>query len=234
MAEQKATEGLLFIYLEVGPDVKEADLNDWYDNEHAPLRLTVPGISSCTRYKAVDSNTPKWLTLYDLDTPNVANSEAYNALRAQGSDNEKAILSRIGGLSRQSFEHMKTYMHPETTADSLPGKYILVVHFEMPPEHEEDFNSWYREEHMDLLAKVPGWKRGRRYQLLDSNQKGAAMVDKPVSKFLAIHDMDNNQFMDTPEFKHATSTPWRVRVTNAAIRREARVFELYKSFAKPT
>jgi hypothetical protein len=57
---QKSSQGLVFVYVEAGPHVSEADLNgvfctgfqvrqhieeftDWYDNEHAPLRLTVPG-----------------------------------------------------------------------------------------------------------------------------------------------------------------------------------------------
>ncbi|KAJ7890554.1 hypothetical protein B0H14DRAFT_2689813 [Mycena olivaceomarginata] len=51
-----ALEGLVFVYLEPGP-VSEADLNDWYDNEHAPLKLTVPGVKSAIRYKAVGGRT---------------------------------------------------------------------------------------------------------------------------------------------------------------------------------
>jgi hypothetical protein len=68
---------------------------------------------------------------------------------------------------------------------------------------------------------------------VEYGQKGELMVDKPVSKYLAIHEFLENNFLDSPEFKHATSTEWRDRVMNNAVRRKARVFELYKNFGKP-
>ncbi|KAJ7115935.1 hypothetical protein C8R44DRAFT_709417 [Mycena epipterygia] len=232
MSQQKL-QGLVAVYVEAGQDVKETDLNDWYDNEHAPLRLTVPGFMTAIRYKAVDSQVPEWLTLYDVETPDVANSEAYNALSSLASDNEKAILSKIGGLSRRTYVHMRTFTHPETNAEALPSKYIFAVSLEMrTPEEEDELNKWYDEEHMNLLAKIPGWKRGRRYKIVEYKQRGELVADKPVSKYLAIHELDNNDFLTTPEFKHATSTEWRNRIMGIAVRREARTFEVYKNFGK--
>ncbi|KAJ7781939.1 hypothetical protein DFH07DRAFT_1017788, partial [Mycena maculata] len=75
---------------------------DEYDNEHAPLRLTVPGIMTGVRYRAVDSQTPTKPTLYDVDRPDTANSEAYNALKDLAFDKEKTIWPKIAGLSRRS------------------------------------------------------------------------------------------------------------------------------------
>jgi hypothetical protein len=38
--------GLLFVYTDVGAGpVAEADYHDWYDHEHGPARLTVPGLT---------------------------------------------------------------------------------------------------------------------------------------------------------------------------------------------
>ncbi|KAJ6607483.1 hypothetical protein B0H10DRAFT_2071477 [Mycena sp. CBHHK59/15] len=225
-------QGLIFVYLEAGPDVKETDLNDWYDNEHAPLRVTVPGVETAIRYKATDSQTPTWLTLYDVESPETANSEAYKALRSRASDNEKTILAKIGGLSRRTYALLGTFIHPDTTAESLPSRYVVAVSLEVKPEHEDDFNKWYNQEHMDLLSKVPGWKRGRRYAIVDSNQRGE-LTNKPISKYLALHELDNNGFAETPEWKLALSTKWRDRVMENVVRRELRVFELLKVFRKP-
>ncbi|KAJ7606152.1 hypothetical protein DFH06DRAFT_1019628, partial [Mycena polygramma] len=181
---------------------------------------------SAIRYKAVDSQTPTWLALYDIETPEVTNKPEANS---HTSDNEKAILSKIGGLSSRTYIHMGTFTHPDTTPESLPSQYVLVVSLEMKtPEGEDNLNKWYDEEHMDLLSKIPGWKQGRRYKLVDYYQQGELMVDKPVSKYLAIHEFTENNFLESPEFKHATSTEWRGRVMDDAVRREARVFELYK------
>ncbi|KAF8216478.1 hypothetical protein K438DRAFT_1558472 [Mycena galopus ATCC 62051] len=226
-------EGLLFVYMESGKAIAEPELNDWYDNEHAPFRLTIPGVKSVIRYKAVDSQTPTWLTLCTMETPEVADSEYFSALQARASDKEKAIVGKIEGTSKRVYYHMGTFTHPGTAVESLPCKFLLVVTLEMTtPEAEDDLNKWYDEEHMDLLSKVPGWKQGRRYKLRDFSQKGL-MADDPVSKYLAIHEITNNNFSSTPEFKHASSTEWRERIMKNACRK-ARVFELHKVFEKPT
>src|SRR5258708_7356664 len=44
---------LLFVYSDPGA-VPAAEFNDWYDNEHGPARLTVPGISAGYRLQALD------------------------------------------------------------------------------------------------------------------------------------------------------------------------------------
>ncbi|KAF7356621.1 hypothetical protein MVEN_00996200 [Mycena venus] len=228
LAITKSHEGLVFVYLESGTDVTDAELNDWYD-EHAPLKLAVPGVKSACLYKAVDSQTPTWLMLSDIETLEVVNSEAYTASRARVSDREKAILEKIEGLSRRTYVHMSTFTHPDTAANSLPCKFVLVVAIDMTtPEEEDDLNKWYDEEHMDLLSKIPGWKQGRRYKLVDSSQKGL-MTDKPVYKYVAVHEFSENNFLSSPEFKVATSTEWRERVMKNA-KRKARIFELYKKF----
>jgi len=229
----QSAQGLVFVYIEGGPNVQEDVLNDWYDNEHAPRRLTVPGFNTAFRYKAVDSQTPTWLTLYDIETPDAAYSEAYNALGALGSDNEKLILSKIEALSRRSYVHIGTFTHPDTTVELLPSTYMLAVSLEMTPEGENELNKWYDEEHMNLLSKVPGWKRGRRFRLVEFNQRGT-LTDKPVFKYLALHELDNNDFLQTPEFKLAISTEWRDRVMKHCVGREMRIFELHRNFGKPT
>jgi hypothetical protein len=52
---------LLFVLTDPGP-VPEAEFHDWYDNEHGPARLTVPGIRNGTRFHALDDMAPPWLS----------------------------------------------------------------------------------------------------------------------------------------------------------------------------
>ncbi|KAJ7119846.1 hypothetical protein C8R44DRAFT_788973 [Mycena epipterygia] len=232
MAEAKEKQGLLFVYVEPGPDVKESDLHDWYDGEHIPLRLTVPGFEAVARYKAIDSQIPTWLALYDVSGLSVLDSPEYKAMPSLASDNERAIMAKFSGLGRRTYTLISTTVHPETTAAALPGKYVMVVSYEIAPENEEDFNKWYDEEHMDLISRIPGWKRGRRYKLVDSAQLIGNAPDQPACKYLAIHEIDNKDFEESAEMKHARGTEWAQRVRNYAIRREIRVFELHKGFTK--
>ena len=83
--------GLFYVYTEAG-SVDEAEFHDWYDHEHGPARLTVPGFGRALRYQALDGAKPPWLALYELDSPDVLDSPEYKAVVANASDRDKAVM----------------------------------------------------------------------------------------------------------------------------------------------
>src|SRR5512142_1019431 len=88
--------GLFYVYTEPG-SVDEAEFHDWYDHEHGPARLTVPGFGPARRYRALDGEKPSWLALYELDRPDVVDSPEYNALGVNASvGGQIEITSRQG------------------------------------------------------------------------------------------------------------------------------------------
>jgi hypothetical protein len=67
--------GLLVVLMEPEDGYEEL-LNRWYDDEHLAERAEVPGILSARRYVAVEGE-PKYLAMYELDTPAVMQGEPY-------------------------------------------------------------------------------------------------------------------------------------------------------------
>lgn len=68
--------------MDVDPS-KEADFNDCYDTEHIPALLAVPGVLSAKRYRAEDGS-PKYLAVYEIEGPDVVQSEAWAAAADSG------------------------------------------------------------------------------------------------------------------------------------------------------
>jgi hypothetical protein len=62
------TAGLFYVYTDPGT-LDEAEFHDWYDHEHGPARLTVPGFGRAYRYGALDGDKPPWLALYERVQP---------------------------------------------------------------------------------------------------------------------------------------------------------------------
>lgn len=61
---------VLIVTVEVAEeDVDE--LNRWYEEEHRPEKLSLPGYLSMRRYRAADGS-PTFLAIYELDHPDVA------------------------------------------------------------------------------------------------------------------------------------------------------------------
>lgn len=193
----------------------------------------LPRFLTACRYKAIDSQTPTWLTLYDVSTPEAANSDEYKALLTRGSEKEKDILSRLGGLSRRTYVQTGSIISPHDTPSSLPSQYVFSVGLEVAEESDAEFNKWYDEEHLPLFVKIPGILRGRRFKLVEHAHRGKLDSEKHVCKYLALYDIEHNHFRELPEFKHATSTPWRAEVMKSVVDRDLRIFQLHKVFEKP-
>ncbi|THV03169.1 hypothetical protein K435DRAFT_297102 [Dendrothele bispora CBS 962.96] len=225
------SKGLCLVLTEPGPKMSEEEYHDWYDNEHVPNRLSIPTFFNAARYKASDLKTPRWLTLYDLSEPAVADGPEYQDVHANGSDRDKLMLSKIQYLTRRAYSFIpeSSKIHPDVPKTAFPGKFCLVVSMQTTPEGEDEFNRWYGEEHIPMLSKVPGWLRSRRYKLFSVKERGQLVNGeecKPL-QYLAIHDFSQDGYMETSEFKAATSTTWRAEIVKSIVDRELRLFELY-------
>jgi hypothetical protein len=53
--------GLLVVWTDIAAEY-EVEFNEWYDKEHIPQLLGVPGFETGRRYQAVDGN-PKYIAL---------------------------------------------------------------------------------------------------------------------------------------------------------------------------
>ena len=220
------TAGLFYVYTETG-SVDEAEFHDWYDHEHGPARLAVPGFRGALRYRALDDQKPTWLALYDLDSPEVIDSPAYKALGAQASDRDKSVAAGLATLDRRVYEQISEDGSPE----GRPAPVILAVAMSVPEGSEDDVAAWYAEEHIPMLLKVPGWRRIRRFRLTRAlDRHGPGDPGDPggpePGSFLSVHELAGPEVLEHPGYRAAVSTPWRDRVVASALRRERRVFGL--------
>jgi hypothetical protein len=209
--------GLFYVYTEPGT-VDEAEFHDWYDNEHGPARLTVPGFRGVLRYRALDEQKPTWLALYELDGPEVIDSPGYKALAGQASDRDKGVMAALGTLERRVFEQISEDGSPV----GRPAPVILAVSLSVPAKSEADLAAWYTEEHIPMLLQVPGWRRIRRYRLV----RGLDGPGPEPSSFLSLHELAGPEVLEEPGYRAAISTPWRDRVVASALWRERREFGL--------
>ena len=205
---------LLFVYSDPGA-VPVAEFNDWYDNEHGPARLTVPGISAGYRFQALDDQAPSWLAYYEMKSGGVLDSPEYKALWAAASAREKSIMSSLATLDRRVYE----LISDSGSVVSAPTV-VLAVSQSVPPAMEDELAAWYTEEHIPMLLAVPGWRRARRYRLTTGT----------APDYLSLHELASVAVFEEPAYRAAVSTPWMKRIVDSAIGRERRVFGLHKSF----
>lgn len=87
-------KGFLLVLMQP-PPAFEDEFNAWYDTEHVPERVAVPGFLSGRRYVCIDGH-PKYLAMYDMTEEGVLETEGY--LRVAGdraSPWTKRVTSRV-------------------------------------------------------------------------------------------------------------------------------------------
>ncbi|KAI5116189.1 hypothetical protein M0805_002284 [Coniferiporia weirii] len=230
-----SSKGLLLVFAQVGDTLPEGEFHEWYDEEHIPLRTALPGFMSATRFVQADGKEPVWAALYDLTTVDYLQTDAYSNLAKTRSARETSVLEQIQLLERRIYtlnEDAPTTVSADFTGVK-EGSTLVAVSIDVPPEHEANFNSWYDTEHVSLLRLVSGWQRSRRFILTESGATGVLNKSsdyKPPPRFLALHDYSSAEGLNGPEWKAATSTPWREKVFANVQNIERRVLKVYKTF----
>ncbi|PGH02560.1 hypothetical protein GX51_04587 [Blastomyces parvus] len=241
--------GLLYVTMQPGDDLSPAQFHDWYNNEHGPTRLRLPFITNGFRFRATDTDTasdpsssshpisPEWLAIYDVQDMAELQREPYLRLRRDDvkSKREKEVMAKITVERRlydfveskdvEGYVPLDALAMAEAEAEGKKNKRVLVAIIQtLHPDREEEFNNWYREEHLPLLTKVPGWLRTRRYV-------SSALEPTPVTEYLSLHEYVSHDGPSSPELQAANATPWREQVMANAVRsRSRRVYEHYYTF----
>jgi hypothetical protein len=181
----------------------EDEFNDWYDLEHIPERLRVPGFLASERWLGADNQKISVAT-YELDNAGVLRSPAYDAVgnHAQGGANlsvwSKRVTARIKMLMR--FEGEQIAQAGGAPPKDAPA--LLLNAMSVAPEHEQEFNDWYNTEHIPALAGVPGTLCARRYR-----GTGAA-----AQRYLAVYHLASDEIPATTAWKAAANSPWTERM----------------------
>jgi hypothetical protein len=181
----------------------EDEFNDWYDLEHIPERLRVPGFLTCERWIDTDNQKISVAT-YDLDNANVLKSEAYNVIgnHAAGGDNlsvwSRRVTARI--KIRMRFEGEQIATGGDVARKDAPV--LLLNAMSVAPEQEHEFNHWYNAECIPGRLAVPG-------MLCACCYRG---IDAAAHRYLALYYLTSAEIPHSTTWKAADNTPWAERI----------------------
>ena len=91
---------LLIVKTDVTPEM-EQDFNRWYDEEHLPGLLRVPGVRSARRGINLGAGQ-KYIAFYEHENAEVQHSQAYKEVI--GTDWARRIRPHLKNFSREAYE----------------------------------------------------------------------------------------------------------------------------------
>ena len=191
-------KGLLFAAFDFS-GAHADEFHDWYDLEHIPERLRVPGFLNAERWIAEDSDSIHVAT-YDLENPAVLASPAYRAVTG---DHQSPWTGRVTAMCHRIMRYVGEQLLPgDLTAASRAGA-VLVASMNVDAAAEPEFNEWYNAEHLPQLGAVPGVLTARRYRATESDSE---------RRYLALYHLQDSTVSRSDAWAKAANTPWTTRM----------------------
>jgi len=188
MASAKA---LMTAWTHVAPE-REEEFNAWYDTEHLPQVVALPGFIRGRRY-ACDGAMPKYLAWYDTADETVEPGPHFEKFIADSSPWWRRVGDFIQHRERMNFQLMRDV--GEKPREDTP--WLYVVHTEIPVSLVVEYNEWYDKEHLPRLVTVPGVIRARRYTAVSGGPK-----------YLTAYELTDRNAFESLEGLKARKTPW--------------------------
>ncbi|KAL5327663.1 hypothetical protein ACEPPN_005364 [Leptodophora sp. 'Broadleaf-Isolate-01'] len=233
------TPGILYVTMQPKPSLPISQFHDWYNNEHGPTRLRLPFVTNGFRYRASDldgaapsEEKPEWMAVYDITDMDELTKDTYLRLRDQPvkSQREADTMKEIK-VDRKLYDHVQSWESKEfkvleKVENEGEGNVVVAVFLTLFPGEEpaKEVEKWYQQEHVDMLSKVPGWLRTRRFVTSSIDPKA------PV-EHLALHEYKPQNGLAGEEFKAAVSTKWAQEIMTKSVKSKGRrVYGLYYTF----
>jgi len=92
--------GLLCVMNDIAPACDRRDYEAWYQQDHVPDRLGIPGFLSARRYRRLNGSRAEFLTFYETATPQVLCSAPYLKRLAEPTEWTTRIMAHFRTMSR--------------------------------------------------------------------------------------------------------------------------------------
>jgi len=187
--------GLLVAGFNYNP-VNADEFNAWYDTEHIPERLRVPGFLNAERWIGADD--PKVsIATYDLRNLDVLRSPPYRAIAYENLSPWSKRM--VGGCERICrFEGEQTV--PGNLVAPREAEGLLLSAMNVDAAFEADFDAWYEEEHLPALSRIPGCMAARRFRVVSG-----------ALRYLALYHVSSLEVIASPAWD-AAGTRWALEL----------------------
>lgn len=210
----------------------EEDINIWYDQEHIPEIMAVPGFVSARRFVRVTGpevrKPAKYLCIYEMANEHVVLGRSYltyhtgwkcaDRLHTPWTDQSYRHYTTQRSVRRQVFPIHRSYTDHSgepgkapvpAVGTSLEDNWIqpigtAIIHslFTPDPQWEQEILDWHDNVQTPALLACPGFVSARRFMLAYDPDRGDPSVVGHY-KYVNIFQMSDETATETPEYKAA-------------------------------
>jgi hypothetical protein len=184
----KKGEGLFLVYTDLIDPKYEDEFNAWYNTEHLPELLTLPGFLDAARYVAVRGG-PTYLAVYELASSEAVRSPEFS--NRKRTPWESRMSPRVTGKNVTRIVGRRIF--PSTLENPNRGMApaLQIGRMSVPDTADAEWNEWYNTEYIPGYLKVPGVISARRYRAVEGEHS-----------FATVYELVNDKVSESAEWSH--------------------------------
>lgn len=189
----KKGRAVFLVYTDLADEAHAEEFNAWYDTEHLPELLALPGFLDAGRYLATRGG-PKYLAVYELESVEAVRGPAF--VNRRPSPWSRRISPTV--IGRNVTRVLGHQIHPGDVIhpDRGMAPVLLIGRMSVPADVESAWNAWYNDELIPEFRKAPGVILSRRYRVIEG-----------ATGYTTIHELEHEQVRETPEWQRARDNP---------------------------
>jgi hypothetical protein len=183
----KKGRGIFLVYTDIDP-VHEDEFNAWYNTEHLPELLSLPGFLDAARYVAY-KGVPRYLAVYELEGAEALKTAEFQKWRANPSPWSRRISPTVIGKNLSRAVGQQIFPAEPEQPDRGMAPALQIGRMSVPESVDQEWNDWYNNEYIPGYRKVPGVIYARRYRIIDGE-----------SRYATVYEFENEKVSETPEW----------------------------------
>ncbi|HEY5864695.1 MAG TPA: hypothetical protein VI542_03950 [Candidatus Tectomicrobia bacterium] len=194
-------QGVLLVYTDLMDSKYEEEFNAWYNTEHLPELLALPGVLDAARYVAMKGG-PKYLAAYELASVDALQTPEYTN-RPRTPWGKRIGPTAIGKnrariVGQQIFP--STVEHPERGMAAA----LQIGRMSVPESADAEWNTWYNGEYIPGYRKVQGVICARRFRVVEGEVR-----------YTTLYEFEHDKVSESPEWnyqrEHSSPNSGRMR-----------------------
>ena len=184
----KKGEGLFLVYTDLIDPKCQEEFNAWYNTEHLPELLTLPGFLDAARYVAT-RGAPKYLAVYELTSIEAVRSPEFS--KRQLTLWETRMSPRVTGKNLTRIVGRQIFPRTVENPDRGMAPALQIGRMSVPDSANAGWNEWYDTEYIPGYLTVPSVIYARRYQTVDGERS-----------FATVYELVNDKVSESADWSH--------------------------------
>jgi len=185
----KKGKGIFLVYTDIEPNYED-EFNAWYNTEHLPELLSLPGFLDAARYVAYKGG-PKYLAVYELDSAEALKTPEFQKWRANPSPWSRRISPTVIGKNLTRVIGQQIFPVSIDMPDRGMAPALQIGRMSVPESADQEWNEWYNGEYIPGYRQVPGVIYARRYRVVEGEVR-----------YATVYEFEHENVSETPAWNH--------------------------------